>query len=159
MSSAAGIAEAIGVVGKKKVLPYRLKRRPSSGASRKSAVPPMGGIAAALHRLAGTLLCVLAGMALRMALRVPGVLASPGTASPTGERQTAVKMTRARKRVLEASGIRRPSGQVKSPKAGVGPSVIKGLLAEGVIEAVELPGFQRFDAPDLERKGISLSVS
>lgn len=123
--------------------------------------PPMGELQRRFIDWLARYYVVPAGMVLRMALRVPGALAEPRNriAYRVSGRLPA-KMTRARKRVLEALRDMPPlrSSEI-AELAGVGPSVIKGLLAEGVIEAVELPGFQRFDAPDLERKGISLSVS
>ena len=123
--------------------------------------PPMGELQRRFIDWLARYYVVPAGMVLRMALRVPAALdeARNRIAYRVSGRLPA-KMTRARKRVLEALKDMPPLRPSEIAElAGVGPSVVKGLAGEGVIEAVELPGFRRFDAPDLERRGMTLSAS
>jgi primosomal protein N' (replication factor Y) (superfamily II helicase) len=123
--------------------------------------PPMGDLQRRFIDWLARYYVVPAGMVLRMALRVPAALdeARNRIAYQVSGRLPA-KMTRARKRVLEALKDMPPLRPSEIAElAGVGPSVVKGLAAEGVIEAVTLPGFQRFDAPDLMRSGKTLSAS
>jgi primosomal protein N' (replication factor Y) len=69
------------------------------------------------------------------------------------------KMTAARRRVLEAlkqAQVALTAREI-AEMAGVGTSVVKGLAAEQVLESVALPGFRRFEEPEIERSGVKLS--
>jgi primosomal protein N' (replication factor Y) len=68
------------------------------------------------------------------------------------------RMTPARRRVLSvlSEGPARPAREL-AQAAGVGPSVVKGLIKLGAIEAVDLPQPPAFEAPDWRRSGAALS--
>jgi primosomal protein N' (replication factor Y) len=154
--------EVIGVVWQKGGAAAAQEKAPKlRGISAVLPHPPMGELQRRFIDWLARYYVVPAGMVLRMALRVPAALdeAKNRIAYRLSGRLPA-KMTRARKRVLEAlkdAPPLRPSEIAEL--AAVGSSVIKGLAGEGVIETVEVPGFQRFDEPDLERRGIRLSAS
>jgi primosomal protein N' (replication factor Y) len=100
------------------------------------------------------------GMVLRMCLRVPAALepAQARTGYVARCKQPG-KMTAARKRVLDLLNEAQVALTAReiAELAGVGPSVIKGLAGEGAIEAVPLPGFQRFAEPEADRRSVTLS--
>ena len=154
--------EVIGVVWQKTDAAVSPEKAPKlRGISHVLPHPPMGDLQRRFIDWLARYYVVPAGMVLRMALRVPAALdeARNRIAYQVSGRLPA-KMTRARKRVLEALKDMPPLRPSEIAElAGVGPSVVKGLAAEGVIEAVTLPGFQRFDAPDLMRRGKTLSAS
>ena len=154
--------EVIGVVWQKTDAAVSPEKAPKlRGISHVLPHPPMGELQRRFIDWLARYYVVPAGMVLRMALRVPAALdeARNRIAYQVSGRLPA-KMTRARKRVLEALKDMPPLRPSEIAElAGVGPSVVKGLAAEGVIEAVTLPGFQRFDAPDLMRRGKTLSAS
>lgn len=101
------------------------------------------------------------GAVLRMAMSVPDALTPP--APVVGYRLAPhapeVRFTRARRRVVNllAEGPPRAAAEL-AREAGVGPSVIAGLLAAGVIERVDLPPAPAFAAPDWARPGPDLSA-
>ena len=154
--------EVIGVVWQKTDAAVSPEKAPKlRGISHVLPHPPMGDLQRRFIDWLARYYVVPAGMVLRMALRVPAALdeARNRIAYQVSGRLPA-KMTRARKRVLEALKDMPPLRPSEIAElAGVGPSVVKGLAAEGAIEAVTLPGFQRFDAPDLMRRGKTLSAS
>ena len=100
------------------------------------------------------------GAVLRMALSVPQALDPPRPLSALRLDPEApeVRMTPARRRVLEVAGEgpARPAGEL-ARAAGVGPSVVKGLAAAGVLQTVVLPRPAAFEPPDWRRPGVSLS--
>ncbi|MEG9883235.1 MAG: primosomal protein N' [Hyphomicrobiales bacterium] len=93
---------------------------------------------------------VSAGAVLRMCLRVPKALRA--TPSRRGYRITdapaPLRLTAQRKRVmgLMANGMVWPPGAL-AEAAAVTPGVIRGLVAAGVIEAVQRPAVELFAAP------------
>jgi primosomal protein N' (replication factor Y) len=101
-----------------------------------------------------------AGSVLRMCLRVPAALGSPPTRGAfrlTGS--APAKLTPARLRVMERlAGMPALAASEISALAGVGASVIKGLVAEGVLERVETPAVPRFAEPDPRRAGLALTL-
>ncbi len=105
------------------------------------------------------------GAVLRMALSVPAAIEPPkpvtgyrlvagGSAAEAGS----LRLTPARKRVLAlaAEGPARPAAEL-ARDAGVGASVVKGLAALGVLEAVALPPSAAFESPESRRPGPALS--
>ncbi len=101
------------------------------------------------------------GSVLRMALRVPEALGGPrqqiayrATGSEPG------KMTPQRARVLEVAGdgLARLATDL-AHEAGVGASVVKGLLKTGALEAVTLPAMAAFAEPELNHSRVELSQS
>lgn len=101
------------------------------------------------------------GAVLRMAMSVPGALTPPAqlVGYALADHAPEVRFTRARRRVVNllAEGPPRVAAELAA-EAGVGPSVIQGLLAAGVIERVELPPAPAFASPDWERPGPDLSA-
>jgi primosomal protein N' (replication factor Y) len=104
------------------------------------------------------------GAVLRMALSVPAAFDPPKPV--TAYRLAAeapdlggLRLTPARKRVLAAAGEgpARPAADL-AQAAGVGPSVIKGLAAVGVLEVVALPLPAAFRPPDWRQPGPVLSA-
>jgi primosomal protein N' (replication factor Y) len=99
------------------------------------------------------------GNILRMVLRVPGALGAPSQQigyRATG--QTPKRLTPQRERVLAVA----KEGPVLraaelAEMAGVGTAVLKPLIKEGVLEAVPLPAFRPFKAPDLMAGQLPLS--
>ena len=99
------------------------------------------------------------GAVLRMTLRAPEALKPPKPrlayrlAGPAPKRQTA-----ARARVLELLADGRPWSIAEAARAaGVGPGVVKGLVAAGTLEPIALPPEPPFQAPDPDRPGPALS--
>jgi primosomal protein N' (replication factor Y) len=104
--------------------------------------------------------CEPPGNVLRMALRAPGAFADP-------RRQIAYRASAAaparptpqRARVLD---IARQGPAMRAAElaeaAGVGAGVVKALVKEGALEAVTLPPYQPFAAPDLNAGGLALSA-
>ena len=99
------------------------------------------------------------GSVLRMALRVPQALG--------GQRQQIAyrasgcepgKLTPQRARVLDVAGdglARRATDLVH--EAGVGASVVKGLVKAGALEAIAMPAMAAFAEPDLAHNRVELS--
>ena len=110
------------------------------------------------------------GAVLRMALSVPAAFEpprkltlyrmAPGLDGPLEERLAAqgVRLTPARRRVLEiaAEGLAQPKGDLLR-QAGVGPSVVQGLAAAGVLEAIQVLLSDSIEAPDASLPGAALS--
>ncbi|MGE0212484.1 MAG: primosomal protein N' [Parvibaculaceae bacterium] len=124
-------------------------------------LPPMPD----LHRqflawVAGYYLAPL-GTLLRMALRSPGAFTDPrqdiAVVATDREPQRA---TPQRRRVMETARSG-PALKVSelADMAGVSTSVVKGLVGEGVLEAVALPAFAPFGMPDPSAHRMPLSAS
>ncbi|HKQ94718.1 MAG TPA: primosomal protein N' [Aestuariivirgaceae bacterium] len=100
------------------------------------------------------------GMVLRMTLRVPAALGPMhGRTAFRASGTAPAKLTAQRRRVLDllADGV--PLSQRDLTElAGVGASVVKGLVREGVLEEVVLPAFPRFPEPDPDAAGIALTA-
>jgi primosomal protein N' (replication factor Y) (superfamily II helicase) len=100
------------------------------------------------------------GMVLRMCLRVPAALEEARERHGyLASGRLPGKMTAARRRVLDVlkqAQIALSSREI-AELAGVGTSVVKGLVSEQVLDRVALPGFRRFEAPKTERPGVKLS--
>ena len=102
------------------------------------------------------------GAVLRMAMSVPSALEAPKTetiyrpAAVSGDE--ALKMTSARRRVLEAlkDGPAMPAAEL-AHLAGVGTSVIKTMAQAGLLEPIERTMRRAFPRPDGERPGPTLS--
>ncbi|MDH3917864.1 MAG: primosomal protein N' [Rhodospirillales bacterium] len=105
------------------------------------------------------------GAVLRMALSVPAAFEPPKPvtayrlAGAEPEHQ-GLRLTPARRRVLAAAGEgpARPAADL-ARAAGVGSSVVKGLAAAGVLEAVALPPPAAFQAPDWRQPGPTLTTA
>lgn len=103
-----------------------------------------------------------AGMVLRMALRVPAALEPPlGRTGYVRSGTLPGRATAARERVLAALAEMpvAMTGREIAELAGVGGSVIKGLVKDGVLKTVDLPAFRSFDAPDTGKGGVELSAA
>jgi len=110
------------------------------------------------------------GAVLRMALSVPkalepprpvtGYRLAPGAPGAPGTKEilAGIKPTPARGKVIAVleDGPARPLAEL-ARAAGVGVSVVKGLVKAGVLETVELPPPAVFEAPRPERGGPTLS--
>ena len=101
------------------------------------------------------------GAVLRMALSVPQALEPPrprsGYRALDGTPDEGLRLTPARRKVLEvAEGFARPASEL-AKEAGVGVGVVKGLAAAGALEEVALPPSTRFKPPKLSRDGVTLS--
>lgn len=100
------------------------------------------------------------GAVLKMAMSVPAALEPPRplhacrAVSPPPE----IKLTPARRRVLELAAALPPLPVADlAREAGVGPAVVKGLLAAGALETVEIAPPPVFDRPDPGRAAPVLS--
>ena len=101
------------------------------------------------------------GSVLRLALRAPGAYGpEPERVAYRFKQRGDEKFTAQRQRVVEIlqDGLSLSAAEIRE-LAGVGSSVIKGLLQIGVVEEVRLPGFKAFGVPDAHRKGFVLSQS
>ena len=100
------------------------------------------------------------GMVLRMVLRCPGLFAErQGAMAYRATGHSPRRMTPQRQRVLEvaAEGFALRAGEL-AEAASVSVGVIKALVADGALEAMELPPFQPFAAPDPEGGRLELSA-
>ncbi|TVR97618.1 MAG: primosomal protein N' [Rhodospirillales bacterium] len=82
------------------------------------------------------------GAVLRMVLSVPEALDPEGhvTTLAPGEESTAIRLTPARRRVLAAvERLREPTARELAAEAGVGPSVIDGLVRAGALRTGRRP--------------------
>jgi len=104
------------------------------------------------------------GAVLRMAMSVPGALRPPRPT--TGYHLRAdftleaaeIRMTDARRRVIaEARDGQARGARELARAAGVGPSVVRGLIAAGVLEAVTIAPMPVFETPDGARAGLRLT--
>jgi primosomal protein N' (replication factor Y) len=107
------------------------------------------------------------GAVLRMALSAPQALGPEPpvkalrlSAGKREELLAGLRLTPARRRVIEVAGEgpARPATEL-ARAAGVGGSVIKGLVEAGVLEAVALPPPPPYRAPDWRSPGPSLSAA
>ncbi len=160
-----GSRELLGVVwepaeDRDEVAPEKL--RPVGG---RFDFPPFGEIQRRFVEWVAQYNMAQRGAVLRMALSAPRALEppkpvlafrlAPGALEPP---PPGLRLTPARRRVLDL--LR--EGPPRLPRelaveAGVGPSVVKGLAQQGVIEAVELPPPPAFEAPDWRHPGPELS--
>jgi primosomal protein N' (replication factor Y) len=101
------------------------------------------------------------GAVLRMALSVPAALEPPRPVAAYRLVAGALpaKLTTARRKVLTelANGPARPLAEL-ARAAGVSTSVVKGLCAAGLVEAVSLPPSRPFALPGHDRAGPDLSA-
>lgn len=99
------------------------------------------------------------GAVLKMAMSVPDALDPPKPQTgygPAGAIPKSLKLTPARRRVLDAAaGPPRPATEL-ARAAAVGVGVVKGLADAGALEARPLPE-KGFAAPDWRRAGVPLS--
>jgi primosomal protein N' (replication factor Y) len=99
------------------------------------------------------------GNILRMVLRVPAALAPAReqTAYSAGAKLSG-RITPQRKRVIEiaSEGPALRAGEL-AEMAGVGLSVVKGLIKEGALLEQSLPAFRGFAEPDLDAGRLALS--
>lgn len=100
------------------------------------------------------------GSVLRLALRAPGVFEkAPERVAYALSRQVPEKLTAQRQRVVDVLRDGPPlSASELRQLAGVGASVIKGMLEAGALSEVMLPALAPFRAPDAERAGFTLSA-
>ena len=101
-----------------------------------------------------------AGNVLRMVLRAPGAFAGPREQVAYRVSGTPPKrMTPQRARVLEVArdGFAMRASEL-ADAAGVGTSVVKAMVKDGALEAVALPALKRFQEPDLNGGGYTLST-
>jgi len=108
--------------------------------------------------------------AARWTLSAPGEMASAALKGlraprPRPERRVRrvadrwpVRPTAARTAVLEALGERAMPGPDLARAAGVSSGVVKGLVDEGVLEAVEIEAMAAFDAPDPDHAPATLNA-
>lgn len=104
------------------------------------------------------------GAVLRMAMSAPSALEAPKTelvyraATTPQSDDTALKLTAARRRVLEVTkeGPAMPVAEL-AHLAGVGTSVVKTMASVGLLEAVERVVRRAFSQPDGTREGPVLS--
>jgi primosomal protein N' (replication factor Y) len=104
------------------------------------------------------------GAVLRMAISVPSAVAPPRPILAFRRAATAtgggLKPTPARRRVLAVLEDGPPMAAVDlAREAACGPSVVKGLVAAGVLEPVEMPPPPPFEPPDGRRPGPALSAA
>ena len=101
------------------------------------------------------------GAVLKMVMSVPAALqpAEPVRAYVPGEAPGDVRMTPARKRVLEVAGDGLPRRPVElAREAAVGTGVVRGLAAAGVLRALDLAPGNAPSPPDWRRAGPVLSA-
>ncbi|MGE5504010.1 MAG: primosomal protein N' [Actinomycetota bacterium] len=100
------------------------------------------------------------GAVLKMAMSVPAALEPPKpllACRPVAQTPE-LKLTEARRRVLALAAELPPlSPGDLAREAGVGPAVVKGLVAAGALEMLEVRPPPVFAAPDADRPGPSLS--
>ncbi len=125
-------------------------------------VPPLTEVARRFLSWVADYTLAAPGAVLRMALSSPSALEPPrpvtlyrlsGAAVPEG-----LRLTPARRRVLGelSEGPARSLADL-SRSAGVGGSVVKGLVEAGLVEAVEVIREPSFETPAPERRGPALS--
>ena len=121
--------------------------------------PPMTGPLRRLVDWAADYTLANRGSVLRLGMSVPAALepAPVRTAWRLG-RGEAARMTEARARVLALLGDGPPRTATEIARAaGVGAGVVRGLAAQGAIEAVAVPEIAAFGRPDTARPGPTLS--
>ncbi len=100
------------------------------------------------------------GAVLRMAMSVPEALLAPPRriAYRRVKEVPALRMTAARRRVLDILAQGPPRGAAElAREAAVGPSVVRGLVEAGALEAVRFDAETPFVPPDWKRPGPCLS--
>ncbi len=154
-----GAREVVGVVwdpalGRSPVAAARLR-----DVSRLLPAPPLPAVSRRFVDWVAGYTLSPPGAVLRMAMSVPGALVPPRPlaafrwlAAGTGKSTPA----RERVRAVLRDGPPRPLSELVL-EAGVGPGVIKAMAAAGWLEAARLPPAPAFAAPDLKRKGPTLS--
>ena len=121
--------------------------------------PPMTGPLRRLVDWAADYTLAKRGAVLRLGMSVPAALepAPVRTAWRPGP-AAALRMTEARARVLDLLRDGPPlSAAAIARAAGVGAGVVRGLAAQGAIEAVAVPEVAAFGRPDTARPGPTLS--
>jgi primosomal protein N' (replication factor Y) len=121
--------------------------------------PPLSGIMREFVTWVARYTVNTPGAVLRMVLRVSEALDPPRPRIAyrlVGEPPE--RLTAARRRVIDlmTDGPPREAADI-AREAGVGTSVVKGLVAAGTLEAVELPAVPRLPTPDPEAAGPQLS--
>jgi primosomal protein N' (replication factor Y) len=152
-----GSRQAVGVVWDGAAAPIE-ERRLKAVTARLEAPPVPESLRRFVEWVADYTLTPV-GAVLRMCMSVPDAL-SPAPprvgyvlAGPPPE-----KLTPARRRVLELAGEGPPRGAADlAEAAGVGPGVVRGLVAAGTLAAVALPPLAPFAAPDAARPGPALA--
>ncbi len=99
------------------------------------------------------------GNVLRMVLRAPGAFEGPRKQiAYRASGNTPKRMTPQRQRILELAA-EGPALRVAelADLTGASAAVVKGLVKDGALEAVELPAEKPFAKPDLNSGGLSLS--
>ena len=98
------------------------------------------------------------GVVLRAVLRSPGALKpSPTETLYHSTGQTLIRLTPARRAVLDAVQQGPASAAELGRRAGVSASVVKGLAEAGALRAEEAPVDPPFEAPDPYKEGIELN--
>jgi primosomal protein N' (replication factor Y) (superfamily II helicase) len=98
------------------------------------------------------------GEVMRMALRVNRLDAVPAMGWRRAEPTPGVRVTEARRRVLDRLAIAEPRGTLElTGEAGVSAAVIRGMREAGLLLAVPLPSVAAFSRPDPEHLGPDLS--
>lgn len=129
-------------------------------------VPPLSDVARRFIAWVADYTLAAPGAVLRMALSSPSALAPPKPVTLYQPCDTArgeggvegLRLTPARRRVLAEleQGPARTLADL-AQAAGVGPSVVKGLVQAGVLEAIDLVQEPRFEMPDPACAGPALS--
>ncbi|MFO1113340.1 MAG: primosomal protein N' [Rhodospirillales bacterium] len=127
--------------------------------ARRLAAPPLPEVSRRFVGWVADYTVQPAGAVLRMLMSVPEALlpAKPGRVLRAAERQPDLRASPARQRVLTvlAEGPPLPLAEL-ARRAACSQAVVRGLLAAGALEAVELPEVLP-PAPDWRRPGRSLS--
>jgi primosomal protein N' (replication factor Y) len=98
------------------------------------------------------------GEVMRMALRVLRPETSPAIGWARAGVPEGVRLTEARRRVLDCLAAAEPRGTAELARAaGVGAGVIRGMADAGLLTAVLLPAGPPFAAPDPDHPGLPLS--
>ncbi|TAN55842.1 MAG: primosomal protein N', partial [Magnetospirillum sp.] len=153
-----GHREVIGVVwgaGAGAVPEARLRR-----VDRRLAARPLPEVTRAFIDWVAAYTLAPAGAVLKMAMSVPAALepAHGLTAVRRAPAPPTVKDTPARRKVLDAVGRLPPLGVADlAREAGVGATVVRGLIAAGALETLELPRPPPFQMPDIGMAAAVLS--
>ena len=125
-------------------------------------VPPLTEVARRFLAWVAGYTLAAPGAVLRMALSSPAALAAPTPARlyrrAAADPPEGLRLTPARRRVLAVldEGSARGLADI-SREAGVGSSVVKGLVEAGLVEVVEVVREPGFEIPRLTREGPPLS--
>jgi primosomal protein N' (replication factor Y) len=153
-----GPRQAIGVVWSVAAAPP--PGRPLREVVERFDLPPMSELHRRFLDWLSAYYMAARGSVLRMCLRAPGAFAPAREQiawRATG--QVPERFTPQRRRVLEFAG-NGPAMRASelAELAGVSAAVVKGLAAEGSLEAVALPTWRRFAEPDPAARGLVLSA-